>query len=184
LSGELFEEMLAEMTLGRRPELDAGRQDAVIRRASERYWRSIPRRIPHGRDVQRLLISIVTIARRETFRPTAPYAPGVTGTALSMVDREQLLKADRRARIPGADQLLDALGSALAYNVLSAEIDRAVKGDRYMVLYLNRLLCPRFGLPLGRGGFREKRLAVMAGWMLEPELEADTDAFDLELGLE
>jgi hypothetical protein len=184
LSGELFEEMLAEMTLGRRPELVAGRQDAVIRRASERYWRSIPRRIPHGRDVQRLLISIVTIARRETFRPTAPYAPGVTGTALSMVDREQLLRADRRAKFPGADRLFEALGSALAYNVLSAEIDRAVKGDRYMVLYLNRLLCPRFGLPLGRGGFRERRLGVMAGWMLEPELEADTAAFDLELGLE
>jgi hypothetical protein len=184
VSGELFEEMLAEMTLNRRPNLPPARQDAVIRRSSERFWRGIPRRLPHGRDVQRLLISIVSIARRETFRPTAPYAPGVTGTALSMVDRDVLLDARRRDKIPGADRLFEALGSAIAYNVLSAELDRPVKGDRFMVLYLNRLLCARFGLPLGRGGFRERRLPIMAGWMFEPEPTSDADNLDLELGLE
>lgn len=36
-----------------------------------------------------------------------------------------------------------------------------------MVIYLNRLLCPAFWLPLGRGGFREKKLDVMAKWMLD-----------------
>ena len=52
-----------------------------------------------------------------------------------------------------------------------------------MVLYLNRLLCPRFGLPLGRGGFREKKLTEMASWMVDPEFEPLPDAPDKELEL-
>jgi hypothetical protein len=182
VSGELFEEMLAAMVLSRPPRLTAAQQDAVIRRASERFWRTIPRRVPHGRDVQRLLISIASIARRDTFRPTAPYSPGVTGTALSMADREHLIHSSDRSKIQGGDRLFDALGAAIAYNVLSAELDRPSKGDRVMVLYLNRLLCPRFSLPLGRGGFRERRLGVMAGWMLQPEVDPN-DVVEMDLGL-
>jgi hypothetical protein len=34
-----------------------------------------------------------------------------------------------------------------------------------MVLYLNRLLCPHFGLPLGYGGFKEKKLKDLATWL-------------------
>jgi hypothetical protein len=184
LSGELFEEMLSAMTLNRRPRIAPVRQDTVFHEASERMWRSIPRRVPHGRDVQRLLLSISTIARRDTYRPTAPYAPGVTGTALTMTDRDLLLDRRRRLSVPGADRLFDALGSALAYNMLSAELDRPVKGDRFMVLYLNRLLCVRFGLPLGRGGFRERRLDVMSNWMLEPEVEPESSKDALALGLD
>jgi hypothetical protein len=175
--------MLAEITLNRSPGLAASRQDTVIRRASERLWSAIPRRLPHGRDVQRLLVSIVSVARRETFRPSAPYPPGVTGIALTMADRQLLLDPIKRAKIPGADRLFDALGAAIAYNVVSAEPDHLSKGDRVMVLYLNRLLCPRFWLPLGRGGFRERRLSVVANWMLEPDIEP-ADAVELELGLE
>jgi hypothetical protein len=182
VSGELFEEMLGDLTLNRRPKVSAKRQEAVIRRVSERYWLALPRRVPHGRDVQTLLVSIVSMARRETFRPTAPYAPGVTGIALSMADREELLDPERRARIPGADRLFAALASAISYNVLSAELDRSVKGDRFMVMYLNRLLAPRFWLPLGRGGFRERRLPVMAAWMTQPDAE-DVSSLELDLGL-
>ena len=52
-----------------------------------------------------------------------------------------------------------------ARNILNADLDYSVKNNRYMVLYLNRLLCPRFGLPLGFGGFKERRLQAMVGWI-------------------
>ena len=100
-----------------------------------------------------------------------------------MADRELLLNPAKRARIPGAERLYEALGAAIAYNVLTAELDRPSKGDRVMVLYLNRLLCPRFALPLGRGGFRERRLAIVAGWLLEPDADP-ADAIELDLGLQ
>jgi hypothetical protein len=185
ISGDLFEEMLSAIMLNRTPRLSAERQHNIIRRASERLWREIPRRLPHGHDVQKLLAAIVTMAVKETYRPTAPYAPGVTGTALSMADQKQLLEPTVREKIPGADALFRALASAIANNILSAELDRyrEVSGGRFMVLYLNRLLCPRFGLTLNRGGFREKKLTEMASWMVDPEFEPLPEEPDKELEL-
>jgi hypothetical protein len=136
-----------------------------------------------GTTVQKLLAAIVTMAVQETHRPTAPYTPGVTGTALSMTDRAQLLQPAVREKIRGADAIFRALASALANNILFAELDRSVKSGRFMVLYLNRLLCPRFGLPLNYGGFREKKLREMASWMVEPEFEPPPDEPDKELEL-
>jgi hypothetical protein len=165
LCGDLFGEMLVDISLGRRPFLQLRRQHRVIRDASERFWESIPRTIPHGRDVQALVGEIVRIAKDEGAKPTMPYPPGVTGTAMLMGERARLLDADYRAKTPGAERLFSALASAVAHNVITAELDYSVKGGRYMVLYLNRLLCPRFYLPLGYGSFRERRLSEILGWI-------------------
>ena len=163
--GDLFAEMLVDVSLGRPPQLSAERQHRVLREASERYWQAIPRTVPNGRDVQALVREIVTISREEKAKPTMPYPPGVTGTAILMGERQLLLDPEFRAATPGAERLFAALASAVANNILTAELDRSVKNNRYMVLYLNRLLCPRFHLPLGYGAFRERRLQVVIGWM-------------------
>ena len=165
ICGELFSEMLVDISVGRRPLLELHRQHRVIRQASEKYWESIPRTVPHGRDVQALVREIIAIARTEAEKPTMPYPPGVTGTALLMAERAQLLDPDYRKRTPGADRLFAALASAVAHNVITADLDYSVKGNRYMVLYLNRLLSPRFYLPLNYGAFRERRLSDMIGWI-------------------
>lgn len=165
LCGDLFAEMLVDVSLGRPPRLSIDRQHRVLRQASERFWEAIPRSVPNGRDVQAVVREIVAIAVEEKAKPKMPYPPGVTGTALLMGERATLLDESYRQRTPGAARLFAALGSAVAHNVLSAELDYSVKNNRFMVLYLNRLLCPRFGLPLGFGSFREKRLKTMIGWM-------------------
>jgi hypothetical protein len=110
---------------------------------------------------------IAQMAQRESFRQNAPYAPGVTGIAISMADRERLIRAGNRSEIPGMADLKIALGAAIIDNMLTAEIDRWVKGENVMVLYLNRLLCPRFQLPLGRGGFIVMRLPQLCRWMVD-----------------
>jgi hypothetical protein len=168
LSGNLFEEMLALLTLRRRPFLDAQSQDRIVRVSSEAMWQAIPHRRSYGRDIQQLLLRVAALAHKDTYRPKAPYAPGVTGTALSMRDRARLLDPDVRQRLPGAETLFRALGGAIGHNFLSADLDRSVKGKRWMVLYLNRLLCARFSLPVGYGGFRERSLEEMCSWMAEP----------------
>jgi hypothetical protein len=165
ICGDLFAEMLVDVSLGRPPRLSVTRQHRVLRDASERLWESIPRSVPHGRDVQALVHEIVMIAQQENGKPRMPYPPGVTGTALLMGERNALLDPEYRRHIPGAERLFAALGAAVASNILNADLDYSVKNQRFMVLYLNRLLCPRFGLPLGYGGFRERRLSVMLGWM-------------------
>ncbi len=164
LGGDLFEEMLTLITLNRSPELDPVRQHRLIVAASERLWKSIPIHLERGRDIQRLLFAIARMAHRETYRPTAPYPPGPNATAISMEDRERLRIPDRRQRLAGGEAFLPVLAGAIANNLLYAEIDRAVKGGRWMVLYLNRLLLPRFKLSLGHGNFRERPLEVVMSW--------------------
>lgn len=175
LAGDAFEQVLAEITLRRLPpRLDALAQDRLVRRASERYWRELPSRVPNGNLVRRLVSAVVQLSQADTFRETAPYAPGVTGTAMLMSDRERLLDPTIREGLAGAGDLFDALGAAISRNVLSVELDYSVKNQRVMVIYLNRLFCPRFQLPLGRGGFRERKLEAMARWMTgEPPSDDD-----------
>lgn len=170
LCGDLFEEMLGAMTLRHKPRLNAKRQDVLVRRASERLWREIPQRLVDGRLVHRLLWRIAVMAQRETYRPNAPYAPGVTGIAIAMHDRERLLRSGDRREMAGLADLRTALGAAIIDNMLTAELYRSVKNESVMVLYLNRLLCPRFRLPLGRGGFMVMKLPTLCGWMLDAEL--------------
>jgi hypothetical protein len=83
-----------------------------------------------------------------------------------MRDRDRLLNPNVRARIPGAEELYAALHGAIGHNLLRAQTDYSVKNERWMVLYLNRLTCVRYGLPLGYGGFRERSLETMCQWML------------------
>jgi hypothetical protein len=167
--------MLVEITLRRSADLSRLRQDAALTAASDQFWQDIPARRVGGRGIQQLLRHIAKLCRTETYRPKAPYAPGVTGTALSMDDRKRLLDPDVRARIPGAQQLFDALGGAIGHNLLRAYTNRSVKNNRWMVLYLNRLTCVRYGLPLGYGGFRERPLEEMCRWMFD-DVEDVTEA--------
>lgn len=167
LCADLFDEMLVEITLRTGADLSRLRQDAALTAASEQFWREIPARRVGGRGIQQLLRHIARLCRTETYRPKAPYAPGVTGTALSMDDHARLLDPQVRERLPGAQPLFHALGRAIGHNLLRAHTNRSVKNNRWMVLYLNRLTCVRYGLPLGYGGFRERPLEEMCRWMLD-----------------
>lgn len=170
LCADLFDEMLAGITLRQGAQVSRLRQDAALTAACDQFWADIPDRRIGGRAIQQLLRHIAKLCRTETYRPKAPYAPGVTGTALSMRDRARLLDPDVRRTMPGAQELFEALYGAIGHNLLRARKDYSVKNDRWMVLYLNRLTCVRYGLPLGYGGFRERRLEEMCRWMLsEPE---------------
>ena len=183
LSADLFDEMLAGITLRQGAGVGRLRQDAALTLACDQFWSEIPDRRIGGRAIQQLLRHIAKLCRADTYRPKAPYAPGVTGTALSMRDRARLLDPGVRERMPGAQELFEALHGAIGHNLLRARKDRSVKDDRWMVLYLNRLTCVRYGLPLGYGGFRERSLEDMCRWMLvdtddvtEPALQ---ESFDL-----
>jgi len=183
LSADMFDEMLAGITLRRGAVVDRLRQDAALTAACDQFWSEIPDRRIGGRAIQQLLRHIAKLCRADTYRSKAPYAPGVTGTALSMRDRARLLDPEVRARTPGAQELFEALHGAIGHNLLRAHKDRSVKNDQWMVLYLNRLTCVRYGLPLGYGGFRERPLEEMCAWMLadteDPVEPTIQESFDL-----
>jgi hypothetical protein len=62
-------------------------------------------------------------------------------------------------------RLSNAIVTCLANNMLEARLDYKCKGQLWMVLYLNRMFCVYFDLPLEYGGFREKSLDDLTEWI-------------------
>lgn len=166
LAGDQFEELIAEAIM-RQPTLQLvpERQDLLARRASRALWAEIPRRAHHGKQVSKFLEAVAGFCRQITFQPNAPYDPGLTGVAISMDDRDRLLDDAFLQRHPEHRVLANVLASAIANNLLEPVLDYKCKGTLWMVLYLNRLLCPEYRLPLHFGGFREQSLTQMARWL-------------------
>jgi hypothetical protein len=165
ISGDEFEEVVSAAIVRKPPRVSAGRQDKLMRRASDVLWNDIPRRSREGTAVRQFLESIARFCQHTTFLPNAPYDPGVTGIAISMSDRERLLDSSYVKSRPEHGQLARVLASAIAHNLLEPTLDYKCKGSFWMVLNLNRLLCPTYWLPLQYGGFKEKTLDELSAWL-------------------
>ena len=140
------------------------RQELILKGVADRRWEAIPRASVHGHAMLRFLERVGEMCESETFKPSAPYAPGVTGFAISMADREFLV-GDGARKSDSAKALRDVLASCIALNLLEPRLDAKNKGERWLVLYLNRLLCLRFGLPLGYGGWRPRKIKALTEWV-------------------
>ncbi len=163
LAGDLFEESIGSALIGRHGMLSYDSQDRILKSACERRMKDLPRRA--GSDVGRFVSAVGAFCRSETYRPNAPYAPGVTGIAVSMIDRQRLVDTLDRDEGGPLGRFAKMLAIAISQNVFRAMQDYKVKGGRYMVLYLNRISCVTWGLPLQYGGFRERQLAQLVEWM-------------------
>ena len=166
-SGSLFEEIVSAALLRRQPRLAPNRQEAILKEVANQRWEEIPRRIPFGRDVQNLLQAVSLYAQKETNRPNVPYPPGVTGIAISMVDRQKLLSNRLYSKDARSERIAQVLSACIAYNLLEVTLDavQGQKGKTWMVLYLNRWLCVKFDLPLNYGGWRSKSLLEIEKWL-------------------
>jgi hypothetical protein len=165
VSADLFEEISAKIQYLRDTPmpLSAERQHAIISGVAKGRWNDLTRRLPLGRDARTLLEGIGAFCHSQTFRKTAPYMPGVTGIGLTMQDRETLIDTPDD-QIRHLRPLRDVLTSLVAHNLLVPRLDHSNKNKKFVVFYLNRLLCVQFGLPLGYGGWREKKIKDLLVW--------------------
>ena len=166
LSAALFDLLLNTGSLGRRRNrpLPPTYQNRLILVQSRDYVESLRRSLPYGQDVFNLVTAIAQLCREESLRPNVPITPGVTGISIQVSERDKLIDAalssdstDRR--------LLNALGSALAHNVLSLRVTDRQRDEDRAVFYLNRLVCPAFDLPLGFGGYKPQELSRLTEWV-------------------
>lgn len=168
LAGDLFERVAAASLLRRPTGLSPRRQHALMKAAAKAVWDEIPRRVRHGRELRAFLESVGKFSRWYTYRPSAPNDPGVGGTALRMTERARLMEPDGLRRRSDLRRFADILASALAHNLLVADLDYSCKKERWMVLNLNRLLCVHFDLPLNYGLYKERPLAELCRWVDQP----------------
>jgi hypothetical protein len=180
LGGTIFEEILAAELIrnGGGPMISAGRQHALLKRCAQSFWNDIPNKVRHGRELRAFLDSVGRFSRWYTYRATAPNDPGVGGTAIRMSERSLLMDTRALSRRPDRLRFVDLLASALAHNYLVADLDYKCKGEHWMVLNLNRLLCVHFDLPLGYGLYKERPLDELCRWVDEPfAVPRQQDAF-------
>lgn len=182
LAGGLFEEIMTAIRLGmdRESFLSPERQHAIIVKAAKDFLKEIPSMSLYGNKVFRFVQAIGEMCRHETYRPTAPYTPGVTGTALTMYEFEALVKGAEKGE-ESASELYQTIKSAIAHNILEPEPNYKCKGKEFLLLNLNRLLCVPFNLPLQRGGFREQKLTTLLHWLKHGynKSKSDPDQRDL-----
>jgi hypothetical protein len=169
LGGMIFEEVIAaELLRGGTQILSAKRQHELMKKAALTFWSDIPKKVRHGRELRTFLESVGRYGAWYTYRPTAPNDPGVGGTAIRMSERASLLDEQTTRTRPERKRFAELLASALAHNYLVADLDYKCKGDWWMVLNLNRLLCVQFDLPLGYGLYKERPLDELCRWIEQP----------------
>ena len=163
-AGEIFEQCISAELLGRSIAITPKRQEIIFKRVAKRRWDEIPRRMPNGRQVQKFLEAIADFAIWETMKPRASYSPGVTGIAITMNERDELIKSGSNSNYTN---LITILASCLAHNLLEVSLDRSQgqRGKTWMILYLNRWLCLHFGLPLHYGSWRPRTPDALCKWL-------------------
>ena len=165
LAGDLFEELAAKTAMRRGTDsiLSGERQHFILKRAAERRWEGIPRRVPRGYEARRFLEALGAFCSAETYRPTAPYPPGVTGFGITLQDRARLIDGGRE--LAAFAELRAMLAALVSQNLLEPTLDYKNKGESLIIFNLNRILCAHFDLPLGYGGWRKKSLKELADWL-------------------
>ena len=165
LSGSLYDLLLNMGRLGRnRRQLPPSAQHRLIVEESHSYVGGLHSRVPYGQDVANLVNGIAQLSQQETWRPNVPITPGVTGISIQNSERKALVSA---AQQPESDErrLVNALASAVAHNVLSLRQTKRQRDEDRTIFYLNRLICPMLGLPLGFGGYKPRKVPDLMEWL-------------------
>ena len=173
ITAELFEQIVSQLIKSKKNEiLSAEKQENIIKKIAKRHWDQIPKKNTNGREIEKFLISFKEFTRSQTLQPNAPYAPGVTGIGIKKSQFDKITDPESQKKYPELKTLVDVLQTCLSQNYLKARYGakqgKKVEGkerDEVTVLYLNRLLCAHFGLPVGQGGWRYKTPLDLCQWV-------------------
>ena len=168
ICSDLFDESLSNSIRKKGFTVSLSKQQAIIRETAKNYWSRLPKNIPCGENVFRLLDSFAKDACKQTYRETAPYLPGITGFGIHHEKYLEIINKNNQNKFPIFKTLEDTLRSCLAHNVLTVKTNYKQgpkNSDSTIVFYLNRLLCVSFNLPLGYGGFKRTTSGELSRWV-------------------
>lgn len=131
--------------------------------AAQRKLDTLSQYVPRASEVRRLLFSIGNACAERTRLPNAPYSPGVTGVGVRLREWSRLT-AQPPSRTELERRVRSVLHAATVHNLVEVSAPQRCKGEEWVIVRLNRLLCPHFFLPLQRGQWRPTTLKELAGW--------------------
>lgn len=160
LASDILDEMMAAKTLGRGEDITATRQYAILCAAADRRWDEIVKTV-HCDGLVNFLDNMAKFCKDQTGREGSPYQT-VTGVAISAASLQRL-QSRHEGENPRYDAIANVLSTAFAHNILepNPDVSQGARGSKHLVIYLNRLLCLKYRLPLPYGGWREKTLESM-----------------------
>ncbi len=165
ISAPLYERMLSLNLNQSNISLSAKDQDREIRKIANEKWKELQKIIPDNHLVIRFLENLCRFCNDETYRPTAPYAPGVTGFHIDAARTVRLFNEDNWIENEIFQDLQIVINTCLAFNLIHIkETMQGKKGEKKTVYYLNRWICVRFELPLSYGGWRSKKPDELLRW--------------------
>jgi hypothetical protein len=144
--------------------VSAKSQNDALAKLAEKRLKELPRLFALGPQAQRLIESIGQMCREKTYELNAPYAPGVTGIALSSQDREALVQAGRDGPGNPYFELASTISSCVAQNLFEVRDNHRQDNKIWVVLYLNRLFCAHYNLVYHVGGWQRVSLRRLQDW--------------------
>lgn len=165
-SSELFEEMISNKIKGDDITLPDTIQNEIITKIANKNWKKIDAEVPYGKNVQKFLRSFGEYAKKQTFKPNAPYSPGVNGFAIRTKTHNRLYEEEYWLKDSAFEPLTNVISTCVAYNLLEKHlVNQGKKGQSWTVYYMNRWLCVLFGLPLSYGGWRHQTPDQLIKWI-------------------
>lgn len=167
IAAALFEEIVSQRIKNKKHEmLAAEQQEKIVTNMAKKHFKQIRKTSKNGKDIIKFLSAFQRFAGEQTSRPSAPYVHGITGIGIRKKLYEQLLDS-QGGRKQEHVRLMEMLRSCISHNYLKAKYDaqQGKPGNDVVTLYLNRLLCTAFDLPLARGGWRYKAPDELCKWL-------------------
>ncbi len=153
IAGTIVDKLIFRAELGKEIVLSAQDQQDLLQEEAKKYYQNLEKRLNHGFAIRQLVDNLGLFFQEVTNRANAPIAPGVNGFGMDIALLRRVL--NKRVEADKALLLRAVLTTAVANNVFSVRLTKQGQAGSFkIVVYLNRLLCVRFNLPLGFGGFQ------------------------------
>lgn len=171
ICGKLFENIVIEHVkkISRNNQspihISTKKQEFFIKKLAEEKWKEMDTRVPNSTVIKRFINNIGEFCREQTYTPNAWNSPGINGIAITMAERNLLKDVALSDESHQYHELAKCIATCIAYNLIDFRLNYKSKNRFMMVLYLNRLYCCRYGLPLANGKFRERKLNDLKDWV-------------------
>jgi len=165
-SSGLFEEMISKKISGNELLLSDIEQENIMREIAEQKWNEIKKIVPFPEQVIKFLTNLGEFCVGETYKPNAPYSPGVTGFAIKPSKQLNLLSnSNKWTEDITYENLINVISTCIAFNLLEKhQTLQGKKGQLWNVYYLNRWICIHLRLPISYGGWRHKTPDELSKW--------------------
>lgn len=145
--------------------LSPEKQEEVVKKIVTQKWKDLNVSIPNSEIVKKLLDAIGEHCRLETFLPNAWNSPGINGIAITMAERNEIKNSYLKDKSHPYYKLSKYLSICFAYNLIDFKLNYKCQKKDWMVMYLNRIYCAKYNLPLYNGKFSKKKIKDLALWV-------------------